>query len=116
MKGCQVFVAHMEEAQEDKVTSVEDCSILKEFEDVFKEISGLPLKRYIDFSINMIPGAIPVSKTPYRMSTPKLKELHMQLEKLLKKGYIHPSVSPRGGLVLFMKKKDDTLKLCIDFR
>jgi hypothetical protein len=51
-------------------------------------------QRDIDFSINLMPGATPVSKTPYRMSTPELKELQMQLEEILKKGYIHPSVSP----------------------
>jgi hypothetical protein len=61
---------------------------------VFKEILGLPRKRDIHFSINLILGVAPVSKNPYRMSTPKLKELQMQLEELLKKGYIHPSVSP----------------------
>jgi hypothetical protein len=55
-KGCQVFAVHMEEAPKDKVSNVEDCTVLKEFEDVFKEISGLPPKRDIDFSINMMPG------------------------------------------------------------
>jgi hypothetical protein len=63
-----------------------------------------------------MPGAAPVSKAPYRMSMPKLKQLQLQLEELLNKGYIHPSVSPWGALVLFMKKKDGTLRLCIDFR
>jgi hypothetical protein len=106
----------MEEAPKDKVTNVEDCAVLKEFEDVYQEILRLPLKRDIDFSKNLMPGATPVSMNPYRMSTPKLKELHMQLEELLKKGYIHPSVSPWGALVLFVKKKDGTLKICIDFR
>jgi hypothetical protein len=57
-----------------------------------------------------------MSKTPYRMSTPELKELQMQLEELLKKGYIRPSVSPWGAPVLFMKKKDGKLILCIDFK
>jgi hypothetical protein len=57
-----------------------------------------------------------VSKTPYRMSTTELKELQTQLEELLKKGYIRPSVSPWGSLVLFAKNKDGTLRLCIDFR
>jgi hypothetical protein len=61
---------------------------------VFKEVPRLPPKRDIDFSINLMPGAAPVSKTPYIMSTLELKELQMQLEELLKKGYIHPSVSP----------------------
>ena len=63
-----------------------------------------------------MPGAVPVSKTPYRMSTTELKELQMQLEELLKKGHIHPSVSPWGAPVLFVRKKDGTLILCIDFR
>jgi hypothetical protein len=83
---------------------------------VFKEVPGLPPRRDIDFSINLMLGVAPVSKTPYRMSTPKLKELQMQLEELLKKGYICPSVSPWGAPVFFMKKKYGTLTLCIDFR
>jgi hypothetical protein len=87
-----------------------------EFEDVFKEILGLPPKINIDFSINLIMGETPVSKTPYRMSMPKLKELWMQLEEILKKAYIRPSVSPWGAPILFLKKKDGKLRLCIDFR
>jgi hypothetical protein len=63
-----------------------------------------------------MPGATPVSKDPYRMSTPELKELQLQLEEILKKGHICPSVSPWGALVLFVKKKDGMLILCIDFR
>jgi hypothetical protein len=115
MKGCQVFTVHMEEAPVDKMPSVEHCTILKEFEDVFKEISGLPLKRDINFSINTMSGETPLSKTPYRMSMIELKELEMQLEELLKKGYVFPSVSPWGVPVLFVKNKDGTLRLCIDF-
>jgi hypothetical protein len=115
-KGCQIFAAHMEEASKDKVPNMEDHAVLEYFEYVFKEVPGLPPKRDIDFSINLMPGAAPVSKTPYIMSTPELKELQMQLEELLKKGYICPSVSPWGAPVLFVKKKDGTLRLCIDFR
>jgi hypothetical protein len=81
-----------------------------------KQKQGLPLKRDIDFSVNLIPGVAPVSKTPYRMSILELKELQLQLEELLKKGYIRPSVSPWGASVLFVKKKDGTLRLCINFR
>jgi hypothetical protein len=69
-KGCQIFSVHMEETPKDKVPSVEDCVVLKYFEDFFKEISGFPPKRDIDFSINPMPGETPISKTPYRMSTP----------------------------------------------
>jgi hypothetical protein len=106
----------MEERPKDKVPNLEDHTVLEEFEDVFKEVLGLPPKRDIDFSINLMPGAAPVSKTPYRMSTLELKELQMQLKELLKKGYIWPSVSPWGAPVLFVKNKYGTLIFCIDFR
>ena len=105
----------MEETPKDKVPNLEDYVVLEEFEDVFREVLGLPPKRDIDFSINLMLGASLVSKTPYIMSTPELKELQMHLEQLLKKGYIHPSVSPWGALVFFVKKKDGMLILCIDF-
>jgi hypothetical protein len=62
-----------------------------------------------------MPGEALVSKAPYRMTTPEMKELQLQLKELLKKGYIRPSVSPWGAPVLFMKKKYGTLRLCIDF-
>jgi hypothetical protein len=63
-----------------------------------------------------MPGAAPFSKAPYRMSMPELKELQLQLKEILKKGYICPNMSPWGAPVLFVKKKDGTLRLCIDFR
>jgi hypothetical protein len=103
----------MEETPKDKVPNLENYEVLKEFEDLFKEVPGLPPRRDIDLSIDLMPG---VSKTPYKTSTPKLKELQMQLEELLNKGYIHPSVSPWGAPVLFVKNKDGMLRLCIDFR
>jgi hypothetical protein len=106
----------VEEASKDEVSNIGDHAVLNEFEDVFQEVPGLPLKRDIDFSVNLMPGVTPVSKAPYRMSTPELKEIQLQLEELLKKGYIRPSVSPWGALVLFVKKKDGTLRLCIDFK
>ena len=63
--------------------------MLQEFKDVFPdEIPGLPPKRDIDFTIGLVPGAAPVSKAPYRMSTPKMLELKMQLQELLEKKYI----------------------------
>jgi hypothetical protein len=90
---CQLFAVHMEEELKDKVPNIEDYAVLKEFEDVFREIPRFPTKKHIDFYINIILGEAPVSKTPYRMSTPELKELQMQLEDILKRGYICPSVS-----------------------
>jgi hypothetical protein len=77
---------HVEEAPMDKVPSIEGCVVLKGSEDVFKEIPGLPPKIDINFSTNLMSGGEPVSKIPYRMSTPKLKELQMKLEKILNKG------------------------------
>jgi hypothetical protein len=106
-KGCQIYAAHMVEASKDKVLVLEDHVVLEDFEDVFKEVLGLTPKRDIDFFINLMPGEAPISKTSYIMSTPELKELQMHLEELLRKGYIHPSVSP--WLVFFMKKKDGAL-------
>ena len=79
-------------------------------------IPGLPPKRDIDFTIELVPGVAPVSKTPYKMSTPEMLELKIQLQELLEKKYIQPSVSPWGASVLFVKKKDCALSLCIDYR
>ena len=90
---------------------------MQELKDVFPDdILGLPPNRYIDFMIEIFPGVALVSKTPYRMSTPEMLELKMQLQELLEKKYIIPSVSPWGAPILFLKKKDGTLKLCIDYR
>jgi hypothetical protein len=106
----------MEETPRDKVSNIEYCAVLKEFENVFKEILGFPPKRDIEFSINLIPGKAMVSKTPYKMSTNESKELKMYLEEILKKGYICPSVSPWGTPVLFVNKNNGTLRLSIGFR
>jgi hypothetical protein len=76
-KGYHLFVVQMEESPKDKLSNIEDHVVLKEFEDVFQEVPGLPPKRDIDFSVNLMPGAALVSKTPYKMSTPELKELQL---------------------------------------
>ena len=88
--------------------------MLEEFSGVFViEILGIPPKREIDFRIDLMPGTKPISKTPYRMIAQELVELKVQLEELLEKGLIRPSVSPWGAPVIFVKKKDG---LCIDYR
>ena len=90
--------------------------MLNEFMDVFREdIPGLPSQQEVDFSIEIIPGFSPPSKVPYRMSIPELIDLKKKLQELLDKGYIRSSVSPWGALVLFVKKKDGNLRLCIDY-
>ena len=66
----------------------------------------LPFDREIEFAIDLVPGTTPISMAPYRMAPAELKELKLQLQELLEKGFIRPSVSPWGALVLFVKKKD----------
>ena len=108
---------HVEETEQKTEEELLDVvPVVREFKEVFpKEIPHLPRKREIDLSIDLVPGATPVSQAPYRMSPPELMELKMQLQELLDKGYIRPSVSPWGALVLFVKKKDGTFKMCIDY-
>eukprot|EP00253_Pinus_taeda_P012064 PITA_12064 len=117
-KGCQVYAIQVGYANsKDKTASLNNIPVIQEFADVFpEEIPGLPPRRDIDFTIELVPGAAPVSRAPYRMSVPELTELKMQLQELLEKNYIRPSVSPWGAPVLFVKKKDDTLRMCIDYR
>jgi len=81
-----------------------------------EEVLGLPPNRNIDFTVNLVSRETLVSKAPYKMSTPKVVELKMQLQELMDKMYIRPSVSPWGAPMLFMKKKYGTLRLCIDYR
>ena len=91
--------------------------MLQEFRDVFPdEIPGLPPKRDIDFTIELVPREAPISKTPYKMSKPQILELNMQLQELLEKKYIRLSVSPWGASILFVKNKYGTLRLYIDYR
>jgi hypothetical protein len=110
-KGFQLYISHVEELENTKGPSIEDLSTLQESEDVFQEILGLPLRREIDFSIDLVPGASLVAKTPYRMSTIELKELPMQLGELLKKGYKCPSVSPWGAPILFFQNEGWNLEV-----
>ena len=70
----------------------------------------------MDLAIEIVSGTVPMSRAPYRMAPTELKELKSQLQELLDKGFIRPSVSPWGALVLFVKKKDGTLRMCIDYR
>ncbi|KAJ4981049.1 hypothetical protein NE237_031886 [Protea cynaroides] len=96
---------------------MEDIDVVWDYPDIFpEELPGLPPDRATEFVIDLIPGAVPVSKAPYRMAPTKLKELKVQLQELLDKGYIRPSISPWGAPVLFVKKKDGSVRLCIDYR
>ena len=95
---------------------IEEIPIVREFMDVFPEkLPGIPLDREIEFTIDLLPNTAPISKASYRMAPLELKELKDQLQELLDKGFIRPSVSPWGASVLFMKKKDGSMRLCIDY-
>ncbi|KAJ6819602.1 uncharacterized protein M6B38_400345 [Iris pallida] len=91
--------------------------VVEEFKDVFpEELPGLPPDRAVEFSIDLIPGAAPIAKKIYPMNKEELAELNKQIKELLSKGFIQPSASPWGAPVLFVKKKDGTLRLVIDYR
>ena len=105
-KGCIGFLAYMinSEATNEKL---EDIPIVKGFLDIFPEVlPGLPLDREIEFSIELLPSTGPLFKAPYRMAPTELRELKLQLQNMLDKGFVRPSVSPWGAPVLFFKKKD----------
>ncbi|KAB2629775.1 S ribonuclease [Pyrus ussuriensis x Pyrus communis] len=96
---------------------VEDVRVVRHFPDVFpEELPGLPPDRDLEFTIELLPGTNPISLTPYRMAPAELRELKVQLQELVDKGFIQPSTSPWGAPVLFVRKKDGTLRLCIDYR
>ena len=116
-KGYQVYAIHVEElGQQPEENLLDTLPVVREFKEVFPdEIPHFPPKREIEFSIDLVPRATPISRAPYRMSPPELMELKMQFQELLDKGYIRPSVSPWGATVLFLKKKDGTFRMCIDY-
>jgi hypothetical protein len=91
--------------------------VADEFPDVFsKDLPGMPPDRDVEFIIKLQPGTTPISRRPYKMTPKELAELKVQLSELLDKGYIHPSSSPWGCPALFVKNKDQSLRLCIDYR
>ena len=115
-KGCETFLALILDSKRGQV-DVEKIPVIREFPDVFpEELPGIPLEKEVDLAIEIVPGTVPMSRAPYRMAPTELKELKSQLQELLDKGFIRPSVSPWGAPVLFVKKKYGTLRMCIDYR
>jgi hypothetical protein len=97
--------------------NLEDILVACEFPDVFPEdLPGMPPDRDVEFIIELQPGTTPISKRPYKMTPKELAELKVQLNELLDKRYIRPISSPWGCLALFVKKKDQFLRLCVDYR
>ncbi|MFS8017350.1 putative nucleotidyltransferase, Ribonuclease H [Helianthus anomalus] len=118
-KKYQAFLANIVVAEKEKKRKVEvkDVPVVREFPQVFPDdLPGLPPSRDIDFRIDLIPGANLVAKAPYRLAPSEMRELSNQLQELLEKGFILPSTSPWGAPVLFVKKKDGSFRMCIDYR
>ncbi|GKB89172.1 putative reverse transcriptase domain-containing protein, partial [Tanacetum coccineum] len=94
-----------------------DISVVRDFVDVFPEdLLRLPPQRQVEFRVNLVLGATPVAKSPYRLAPSEMQELSGQLQELQDKGFIRPSYSPWGAPVLFVKKKDGSFRMCIDYK
>ncbi|KAI3802062.1 hypothetical protein L1987_30186 [Smallanthus sonchifolius] len=110
------FLAHIVQKYVKK-KSIQDIPIIQDFPEVFLEdLSGLPPVRQVIFRIDLVPGANPVARAPYRLAPSEMQELASQLQELSDKGCIHPSHSPWGAPVLLVKKKDGSFRMCIDYR
>ncbi|GJV96834.1 putative reverse transcriptase domain-containing protein [Tanacetum coccineum] len=120
LKGCHVFLAHIitkDIEEKSKKKRIEDVPVVRDFPEVFPEdFPGIPPTRQVEFQIDLIPGAAPVARAPYRLAPSEMKELSEQLQELSDKGFIRPSSSPWGAPVLFVKKKDGSFRMCIDYR
>ncbi|XP_042012315.1 uncharacterized protein LOC121760756 [Salvia splendens] len=115
-KGCPAYLVYLNREVKDE-RKLDGVEIAREFPDVFPDtLPGLPPDRQVEFTIDLEPGSAPVSKAPYRMAPKELDELKVQLQELLDLGFIRPSVSPWGAPVLFVKKKDGTMRMCVDYR
>ncbi|KAA3487058.1 Transposon Ty3-G Gag-Pol polyprotein [Gossypium australe] len=115
-KGYKAYLAFVMNAKETE-SKIEPVPIICDYLDVFpEELPGLPLVREVEFGIELTPGTVLISITPYRMDLTELRELKAQLQELIDKGFARSSCSPWGAPVLFVKKKDGTMRLCIDYR
>ena len=115
-KGYLCYLVRVDDL-ENEVPSIDSVAVVNEFQDVFPEVlPRIPPESELDFSIDLDPNNKPIFIPPYRMEPARLKKLKLQLKDLLDKGFIHPSIYPWGAPVLFVKKKDGTLRMCIFYR
>ncbi|KAI3769855.1 hypothetical protein L6452_00969 [Arctium lappa] len=115
-KGCEGFLAYVLDAKKEK-GRVEEVRVVSEYLEVFPEdLTDLPPDRQVEFRIDLLPGAAPITRAPYILAPSEMKEMMSQLQELLDKGFIRPSTSPWGAPVLFVKKKDGSMRMCIDYR
>ncbi|XP_075492398.1 uncharacterized protein LOC142530448 [Primulina tabacum] len=116
-RGCQAFLASIVSVSEPVYQRLEDVDVVREFSSVFPDdVSCIPPDRELDFSIELMPGIMTISKAPYQLAPAEMKELKDQIQDLIEKGFIRLIFSPWGAPVLFFKKKDDSRRLCIDYR
>ncbi|GKF25954.1 hypothetical protein Tco_0081848, partial [Tanacetum coccineum] len=115
-KGYQLFLVQVtvkENKDESKEKRLEDVPTVRDFPKVFPEyLPGLPSIRKVEFQIDLVPGAAPIARALYRLAPSEMEELSTQLQELSDKGIIRPSSSPWGAPVLFVKKKDDSFRMC----
>nr|GFC15804.1 putative reverse transcriptase domain-containing protein [Tanacetum cinerariifolium] len=105
----------MEKKSDEK--RLEDITVVKEFSYIFPEdLPGLPPVCQVDFQIDLIPGATPIARTTYRLAPSEMQELSNQLQELIDQGFMRPSTLPWGALVLFVKNKDESFRMYIDYR
>nr|GEV34438.1 putative reverse transcriptase domain-containing protein [Tanacetum cinerariifolium] len=115
-RGSQLFIAQVTEKEPAK-KQLQDMPVICNFPEVFPDdLPGIPPPQQVEFKIELIPGAAPVARAPYRLAPSELKELSDQLKELSEKGFIHPISSPYGAPVLFVKKKDRSFCMYIDYR
>ncbi|GJT37303.1 putative reverse transcriptase domain-containing protein, partial [Tanacetum coccineum] len=116
--GNEILIVTMKENKDkSKEKRLEDVSTVRDFPEVFPEdLPGLPPIRKVEFQIDLVSGAAPVARAPYRLAPSEMEELTTQLQELSDKGFIRPSSSPWGAPVLFVKKKDGSFRMCIDYR
>ncbi|KAA3465995.1 Retrotransposon protein [Gossypium australe] len=115
-KGCEAYLAYVIDTKVSE-KKVEYVPVVSEFPDVFpEELPGLPPIREIEFGIELVTGTTPISIAPNRMAPTELKELKSQLQELTNRGFARSSFSPWGAPVLFVQKKDGTMRMCIDYR
>ncbi|GJR47211.1 putative reverse transcriptase domain-containing protein [Tanacetum coccineum] len=113
----KTLVVKGDSEKEPSKKQLQDVPVIRNFPEVFPDdLPGLPPPRQVEFRIELVPGAAPVARAPYRLAPSELKELSDQLKELLEKGFIRPSSSPWGAPVLFVKKKDGSFCMCIDYR
>jgi hypothetical protein len=116
IRGDQAFLEFVVTPTKQAKKNLEDIPMVCEYPYVFlTDYFGLPPQREVEFGIECVPDTNPISKAPYRMASLELKELKEQLQELLDKGFIHPSISPWGASVLFIKKNDESMRICIDY-